>query len=168
MSLPVSPSGDPAPSFRPVMQSNGSAPGGDCFRAYVASILGLPLESVPRFLEDSTGGLWRQEAWDAVRSWADLRGAYPFHVDPETGSRSCLGSLGENVYYIAAGPSPNHPEFGHCVNGLGGQLVYDPFDGGTDGRKMLAGDPWLLIAFAENPQYGPEHAPDGAGASNQC
>lgn len=137
-----------------VLQSNRNLPGGDCFRACVASIFELSLDEVPHFLKGSMGGPWQRENWDAVRAWAKERSAYPVHVDPETEPVETAALYAENVYYVATGPSPNHPNLGHCVVGLRGNLVFDPFDGGTDGQKMLAGDPWLLIAFAEMPVGG--------------
>ena len=130
-----------------VLQTNRQLPGGDCFRACVASIFERAIYEVPHFLYDSTGGPWRQEAWDRVRDWSKRFKAYPIHIDPETEPDKVKVLYDEKVFYIATGPSPGFPDLGHCVVGLAGELVFDPFDGGTVPSKMLAGPPWLLIAF---------------------
>ena len=51
--------------MQPIMQTNTDVPGGDCFRACVASILELPIHHVPHFCGGEDGDHWFQKlaAW---------------------------------------------------------------------------------------------------------
>jgi hypothetical protein len=127
----------------PVMQTIHTAPGGNCFQASVASVLDLPLESVPHFFAASDGGMWTQSEWDAVRCFAEGIGVRAFWLDPMEAKDQpfveILKSCG--LFYVAFGPSTVTP-FGHCVVMNNGAYVHDP-----SGGRFLGGEPWLFVGF---------------------
>ena len=105
---------------------------GDCMRACVASILELPINEVPHFLEVAKGSIY--EFYNLIEEFLLERGyeAYwqhslIYHWRP--GLPDC--------YHIISGPSPRYPGVGHAVVGLNGSPVFDPHPDNT----MLAGTP---------------------------
>lgn len=86
---------------------------GNCQQAAVASILGLPLDAVPNFIE-ATAGQGSAAFWRAIDTFFEARG----YMLWEMGNRmpDCL--------YMASGPSPRGVS--HAVVMRGGRLVHDP------------------------------------------
>ena len=82
---------------------------GNCQQAALASLLGLPLEDVPNFME-AEGGFW-SSFWKFVlgRGYAIIELSGPRHF---------------NCHHLAYGPSPRG--CGHAVVYRSGQLVWDP------------------------------------------
>lgn len=95
---------------------------GDCWRAALASLLGLPLEDVPDFVNDPDfAPRWLEESQEfvaAARPGFELR-----ELPPE------FAALGEVV--IAVGPSPRLEASAHAVLVDAGALVHDPHPDGT-------------------------------------
>lgn len=86
---------------------------GNCWQACLASILDLPLDDVPHFVDiDARGG----ENWfHSTINWLWKRGLAMY--TPETHP--------ENMYYLVTGKSPRG-DFYHVVVYRNGELVHDP------------------------------------------
>jgi hypothetical protein len=129
--------------MKPVMQTVKGV-GGDCFRACLASILEVGAEDLPHIFHASRAGdVWKQWQWEAVCSLAAQHGLSAHWLDPDQcpdlpliGQLKCSG-----LHYIATGKS-HGGDFGHCVVGLGNDMVHDP-----GGNRFLASDPWLYVFF---------------------
>lgn len=93
----------------------------DCVRACIASILEIPIDEVPRFVEQNGSG-WRVAVWN----WLDARG-YGFIEMPfkEVGRKNMFWTCG---HFIAMGISPRHPDgkIQHAVVFKGYDLAHDP------------------------------------------
>lgn len=111
---------------------------GDCFRCSVASILELPREDVPHFMEID----WKREtpAWYAdICEWLAPRGmAYldweiaPEYFGPQWFEKIALDA-GFDVHHVMCGVS--HSGNQHAVVGRNGVVVHDPHPA----RRGLAG-----------------------------
>lgn len=95
---------------------------GDCFRACVASLLELPAETVPHFLEDNCDN---ETFWNRVNDFLRDYGL-------------CMMTFGEidfaewrkvtgikNVFHTIDGPSPRG-DWWHSVVGCDGEIIHDP------------------------------------------
>lgn len=131
----------------PVLQTDYRAPGGNCFQACVASILDLPLASVPHFLKGSDGGMWTQDHWDVVRRFAEQYGRMAVWLDPDKPEDLPFIQRmnDEGLYAVATGKAFPSSEYGHCVVWQRGQLAHDPMGDGHG----LASEPWLYILFPQ-------------------
>lgn len=102
---------------------------GNCFQACVASVLDLPLEEVPHFIE--------------FDDWVQL--FYNFVKDQGYSARRVNG-LPEKGTGIGTGPSPRSLAAAHAVVVKDGKTVWDP-------HPSRAGVPWfydtLLIERVE-------------------
>lgn len=86
--------------MKPVMQTNTNVPGGDCFRACVASILEIPLLDVPHYHETGTDERW----WEKFQAWLSSRGMIALYAE--------AGSLHAIPGYCLMGvrtDPPTHP-----------------------------------------------------------
>jgi hypothetical protein len=138
--------------MKPVHQTILTAPGGDCFRACVASIFELPLEAVPHFLGDAAGDAnWTDGQWRRLVEFAQARGYMPWWIDPE---KDPHGDAAEQVrdleardgHYVATVRPYAGSRLGHCVVMQGGRLVHDPMPGGIGAEKAA---PVLYICFID-------------------
>lgn len=92
---------------RPVDQTTFGMPGGNCWSACVASLLELPIEDVPYFLDD-----WPEK----FNRWIEARGFYAVTIADE---RFVPGG-----YCIIGGHSPRG--IPHAVVGCRDRIVHDP------------------------------------------
>lgn len=102
---------------------------GDCFRCSVASILELPREDVPHFMEQD----WHREtpAWyaDVCRWLAPMGMTYldwmiaPQYFGPQWFEHLALDA-GFDVYHVMCGVGPRGEQ--HAVVGRNGVLAHDP------------------------------------------
>lgn len=102
---------------------------GDCARAVIACLLGLPIKDVPHFADqkeiDAYGFYNHIETFLACHGKQMLWNVNPiFHRDKL-----------ESYHYIS-GPSPRGKGVHHCVVGLGEEVFFDPHPS----RAGLAGD----------------------------
>lgn len=114
--------------FRPVKQqfhhdpANGSW--GDCFRACLASLLGLPLGDVPHFMDKGVGS---EAAGVASRAWLGARGLMLVEI-PMTGDLDPVLSTVEHfnpgLRFMLSGHSRTGCD--HCVICQGGRIIHDP------------------------------------------
>ena len=108
---------------------------GDCATAVIASILGLDLDEVPRFVDAGSGMFFYVAEWLARR------------VPP--GVAAAREDLPPDPVY-AAGVSPRDPSVRHAVvwsGGPNGAVVWDPHPD----RTGLAGDPLTFAVIARDP-----------------
>lgn len=110
--------------MKPVDQTVVGFPGGNCFSACVASILGLTLADVPYFMGDAPmdepDGGW----FDRFADWLEPHGFYPvfFRLDDQ-------GLWRPPGLHILSGRSPRAPEgkdWQHSVVARRREIVHDP------------------------------------------
>lgn len=109
----------------PVMQRVEGWPNGECVRAAYATILGLPIDAVPR-LDPGIAAVAGQEQGNRERMWLSTLGLELIEIacDPRYSlPDEFLDSLPE-VPHLMSGISPRG--FGHRVVAVGGQIVHDP------------------------------------------
>lgn len=117
---------------------NGGHPAGDCLRACVATVLGLPLDEVPHFVQyiEHPAGTDPMLWWWALVGFCHFHGwdaTYPDDVfDPPDG------------WSLANGPS--HRGHQHVVVARDGAVVFDPHPS-RDGVVMVTG--WMSLRKAE-------------------
>lgn len=105
------------PRCRQTIFANPDDPGaplGNCLQAAIASMLGLPLDSVPHFVQvEADGG---RPFGVILREFLEARGfELAIDVDPEPGEE-----------YLAIGKSPRGQGLYHCAIYRDGVLVHDP------------------------------------------
>lgn len=97
---------------------------GNCWQAALASLLGLPLDEVPDFVNDPVSRpMWLEKS----REFVQRRGHRLEHLAPAFP----VPDAGPVV--IAVGPSPRLEHASHAVlvSALDGTLVHDPHPDGT-------------------------------------
>lgn len=110
---------------------------GNCFSAALASLLAVPLSTVPNFMTAGPGGEW----YVAANEWLLARGLVLccFECDP-------FGALPERAYrnapLIASGMGPRGHR--HSVLWLAGELLHDPHPSGAG----LVGEPDVYDVLA--------------------
>jgi hypothetical protein len=112
---------------------------GDCFSACIASLLELPSEEVPNFMNKETRSVW----FHAANLWLHSRGYHYIEVDYNL-SESCWYSTAPGAWCILIGDSPRDPGKHHAVVGQitndGINMIHDPYPDKT----FLSGPPKLI------------------------
>lgn len=101
----------------PVDQTTFGFPGGNCFSACVATLLGLPLEEVPYFMEPED--TW----WERFLAWLRPRGLYALCLKLDGAEWAPAG------YHVLSGQSPrkpDDPDAHHSVVAHWREIVHDP------------------------------------------
>jgi hypothetical protein len=119
----------------PVTQDKFGDKEGNCFAACLASILHLPLESVPNFC--SKPSTW----WDDTNKWLAKDGLRLLSMQAEGDWQAAVL---EGLYVIYSGKGPRG--FNHCCVGLNGIIVWDPHPSRDGLEKIELVD--LFIATA--------------------
>jgi hypothetical protein len=104
---------------------------GDCLRASLASILEVPIDEVPHFMD---GGPSAGDLDAAMAGWLELRGLgqVVIHAPGELAAiLKNLETVAPEAFYLLGGTSRNGLE--HCVVGCGGAIAHDPSDAGIVG-----------------------------------
>lgn len=121
-----------------VDQTTFGFPGGNCFSACVAGLLGLELAAVPYFMHDD-------EWWEGFEAWLLPHGLFPLCLSiPKDGSWAPVG------VHILSGLSPRGtgPKDLHSVVACGKEIIHDPHPsraGLVDRRDVVILaqlDPW--------------------------
>lgn len=129
--------------MKPVDQSilyhEGSKIRGDCYRACIASILELPLEEVPHFMQIDVDT--KEYYLGHVQNWLLEKGMFMMSL-PEEINEYYKWIIDEKYpgYVIASGVSPRQPEgktLHHAVVMKSGKIVHDPHPS----REGLVGEP---------------------------
>lgn len=104
---------------------------GDCARAVIASLLELPISTVPHFLLESDrtalGFYSLIEEFLLSQGYEMAWNATPLYHLKE----------GVDVYHYISGPSPRGEGLHHAVVGLNGNIIHDPHPS----REGLLGNP---------------------------
>ena len=91
---------------------------GNCWQTCIASLLELPLEDVPHFVDiDEQGG---QDWWQHTLEWLLYKG-YAMYTPDEHPAEG---------YYLVTGKSPRG-DYYHVVIYEGGNMVHDPHPSGA-------------------------------------
>lgn len=106
---------------------------GDCQRAVIASLLELPIEDVPHFLQEAKGD--DADFWDRLQGFCRSKG-FAYLTVPARCGAAFYGDC-EGVYHEISGPSPRGNGVFHAVVGCDGQIIFDPHPS----RSGLTGDP---------------------------
>lgn len=93
---------------------------GNCWQTAVASVLELPMEEVPDFVNDYDNG--GKHWWLTTIEFLDERG---YTLEP------VIEHLYDDSYYFVIGPSPRNAEMSHVVVYQNGKMVHDPHPDGT-------------------------------------
>lgn len=131
--------GPAAKEMKPIRQTIFGDKKGNCFAACVASVLELPLGTVPNFCVAE--GDWLIKA----NAWLVPYGVALMDLDlPKDGSMRNFHALSDGIYVFLSGKSPRG-EFSHSV--VGRYRLYD------DGRHQLeyAHDPHPSDAYLDGP-----------------
>jgi hypothetical protein len=124
---------------------------GDCQRAVIASLLDLPISSVPHFLQVADGD--PTIYWETLQTFVRTHG-FAYLTMPARAGQAFFGDEGD-VFHEISGPSPRGNGVRHAVVGCNGEIVFDPHPS----RAGLAGDPatWehaYLVATSSKAQSG--------------
>lgn len=115
---------------------------GNCLMASLASILEVPLESMPVLTNEHDNGTW----WNVLLRAAQAHGFTAIYWNND----SYVQAGDDNVevgpflpygYHIASGPSPRG-DFGHSVVALDGHIVHDPHPSRAGIKEITS---WILI-----------------------
>ena len=100
-------------------------PYGECVRATYATLLGLPIERVPRF-DPAVCDALGQEQGDRERQWLTSLGfdLVEIGVEPPAELPPEILACVPNVPHLISGISPRG--FGHRCVGVGGRVAWDP------------------------------------------
>jgi hypothetical protein len=106
--------------MKPVDQTHFGVPHGNCLMSCVASILEVPLESLPVLQIECDVN--RLEWWDVLLDALRPHGFTALHYPNGTDGYPAIAPRG---YHIASGPTPKR-EFRHATVYLDGKLAHDP------------------------------------------
>jgi hypothetical protein len=104
---------------------------GNCLTAVVASLLDLPIEAVPNFVQNhvDTGG--DQDWWQCLHAFVREQGHRLFYLRPvetpgASGSTMGFPAPDPGEYYTVSGVSTRSPDIHHIVIYRDGEMVWDP------------------------------------------
>jgi len=97
---------------------------GDCQRAVIASLLDLPIEKVPHFLQDANGD--SNQYWQNLQKFLLGRGFVWLTVNAREWAFHGVNGEDTKIYHEIAGPSPRCGGVSHAVVGCNGKIVFDP------------------------------------------
>lgn len=109
-----------------VIQSR-TGPNGNCFAACLASILDIPLRSIPDFGGD-------REFLGNIAEFLKPRGLLYVQVPPDDVVLKTMFSTGETLHTIE-GRSPRGGQ--HAVVGCNGRMIHDPHPQDGTGRGLV-------------------------------
>ena len=101
---------------------------GNCFAACLASILEVPLDSIPDFGEDD-------EFLEDVADFLAEHGLYYVQIQPEDSAFAAMCASGD-IFHTIEGVSPRGGQ--HAVVGLCGDMVWDPHPEDGTGRGLVS------------------------------
>ena len=105
--------------MKPVFQTIFVPPLGNCLQAAIASVMELPLESVPNFAQY----FHRDDWYETIAEFLKPHGLYPVELHrPEEG----WGNFSPRGYHLITGQSPRGPYL-HTLVGYQGKPVHDPY-----------------------------------------
>ena len=126
----------------PVKQTISNFVNGNCMQACVASIMEVPLETIPNFMCDGEEFYERN-----LNAWLKYQNFITIDVVIDKYNTGML----KDCYVIATGESPRSPDLNHAVVYYNGKMVHDPHPDNTG----IIGDPKMYTVFvSRNPAEG--------------
>lgn len=119
------------PVFQTIFPTEGDASKGNCFAACVASLLEIPLGSVPHVMSEDNNWRILTNEWLALHKWM---GTVEIHIETE---EAHLYQLPPNLYVIVSGRTTRHPTRLHAVvartllTGSTWEYLHDPCPNGN-------------------------------------
>lgn len=115
---------------------------GDCLRAAVASILDLPLSSVPHYMQI------HRDAKEAYRAYQEFIASHGYMAVQMPGRMfmDLIRDTGVDCYHLISVPDHENG-VAHSLVGLNGQIVHDPMPGG--GQIPGTIDDWHVCVFVK-------------------
>jgi len=111
------------PVDQTVMHNPDKGEIGNCFAAFLASILHLPIESIPHFVGDTEDE--DDNAWIvALNAWLRPHNLCFLTISPDSEWLARIGVHG--MYHELSGISPRDSNNYHATVGLDGKLIHDP------------------------------------------
>lgn len=107
--------------MKEVYQTIFKPPLGNCLQACIASLLELPLEGVPNFMEAGDDAWWAEYSIWMIEE----AGVQPLGLTP--------GGWVPHGWHLIVGSSPRG-DWDHVVVGFQGNIVHDPY---PDGEPLL-------------------------------
>lgn len=98
----------------PVYQTIFTPPDGNCLQASIASIFELSLDEVPNF------SLAREDWYKSYQEWLKDFGLYVVYLE-------CSQGFTPQGIHLITGTSPRNTKIDHCVVGLNGKVIHDPY-----------------------------------------
>lgn len=118
-------------------RQHDGATGSDCLRASLASVLEMPIEAVPHFMDKpDTARVWP----DLLHLWLVERGLIGYVAAPSHDLDATLAYMAEHhgdEFYLLCGRSGE--DYGHVVVGHGGRIAHDPCPSVPPGSHCLEG-----------------------------
>ena len=115
-------------------------PNGNCFAACLASILDLPLHSIPEFV---VVGESDDDFYNRVQEFLKSRGLFYVQVSVSSPIASTLFNSGGAIFHTIEGVSPRGGQ--HATVGLNGKLVWDPHPPADDSRRGVKPETYGFI-----------------------
>lgn len=136
------------PVYQTIMHDPDNGQYGDCFRACIASLMELPIEEVPHFMDglgvdEGRIGLRRACDWLKVVGYGTI--AYHAAWTPEElhlWQDDFLMALNPNTHHIISGYTARNTF--HSVIGKGGHMVHDPHPSGIGLLQPSEENPWIF------------------------
>lgn len=124
------------PVYQKIEHDPGNGAWGDCHRAALASVLELPLESVPHFNEGAPAD-WRvaERAWLAKRDLEPMLFAVAGDLERALHQAAAIVPAG---FYLLSGTS-SVDGLNHTVVARGDRVVHDPDPDALKGKPALSG-----------------------------
>jgi hypothetical protein len=119
---------------------------GDCFRAALATILDLPIHSVPHYMQ-----IHHPDIDLALREYGKFLAGlgYMIVVMPGRVFMDLIRDTGMDCYHliIANSAELNGQVVGHALVGLNGRIVHNPIPGGEEVKGTV--DDWQIGVFVK-------------------
>lgn len=122
---------------------------GNCLSAVVASLLELPIEDVPNFVQNhvDTGG--ERDWWNELHAFIDQHDHQMCYLRASSGGTFPAPEPDE--YYTVTGKSPRDPAIYHIVIYQNGHMVFDPHPDRTGLTTIDAEYHWSIRPTGPTP-----------------
>ena len=114
---------------------------GDCWRAGIASVLGIPIADVPHFLRDNPDQEGDTEArwFNATQRWlTERRLAVLWYDNPDAVRAECRGETSAFPHILVDGYSPRGVRHVVVGDAITGEVLHDPHPS-RDGLTSVTG-----------------------------
>jgi len=99
---------------------------GNCLTAVVASLLDLPIEDVPNFVQEHVDTDGAKHWWESMHAFVASRGYGVYYLRSTLYAESLFPDPDPGEFYAVSGVSPRDPAIFHVVIYRDGEMVHDP------------------------------------------